>query len=71
MSTSIFEKGLDFTLSPALGDEHLTAEMFFASLPESRDAFVPHYLDYNISTDNQGYQGRDIWKQMEKDVYKE
>ena len=58
-----------FTMDPKLGDQHLTAEQFVAALPQSREQFVPYYLDYDNTEDNVGYQGRDTWKQMEKDVY--
>ena len=56
-------------MDPALGDQHLTSYEFVAALPNSRKSFVPWYLDYDTSEENVGYQGRDLWKEMEKDVY--
>lgn len=73
-STSIFGLGekqpAKFKTEPALGDQLLTPELFVAALPQSKTAFVPHYLDYDTSFDNGGYQGRDLYKMMEKDVYR-
>ena len=56
-------------MGPRKFDQHLTAEQFVAALPNSRRAFTPKYLEYSNVDEDVGYQGRDVWKQMEKDAY--
>ena len=72
-STSVFsldeKERYTFNMNSAIGDEHLTSEQFVAGLPQSRSAFKAKYLEYSTREDDKGYQGRDTWMQMEKDVY--